>query len=117
VSYVDGSYKCGSQCYGFQCNGTNWTCFQQGDDTNDSYCRLGCTADTDCAKGQRCTIFTGDAPDIDFEELFCAKPCGMAGCSTAEDDTGMTGDCTCGMDGSCAAMGTACYQVSTNYGL
>jgi hypothetical protein len=124
VSYVDGTYKCGADCHGWTCNGTNWTCFAtysdgSGYDYTNSHCRLKCSVDTDCPMGQRCTEFTSEpAYAGSYAEKYCAVSCSTGGCSSAEDYLAMYGDCSCGASGACLSGGMyTCYQTSPKYGL
>ena len=121
VGYVDGSSKCQVECYGWACNGTNWSCYKQGSDNAGARCRLGCSSDTDCTtSGHRCTWFTKNAsyPGM-YSAQYCAQPCTVAGCTSAVDPYGMSGTLTCDAPSKeCRmAFGARGYQTSPSYGL
>ncbi len=126
VRLVDGNYRCDAQCYGWECNGTDWECYAtysdgSGTDYRNARCRKKCTTDASCGMSERCTVFTTKPSNPGWYKVnYCASSCASAGCSSALDGYAMSGMCTCAMDGACkTSMGTGyvCYQASPSYGL
>lgn len=121
VNYVDGSSKCQANCYGYDCNGTNWECYTQTSDYAGARCRQTCTTDGDCpTMGHRCTWFTErQATPGSYSVRYCAQPCTTAGCTTCVDSYGMFGNGVCNTTTkACTYLSMyTCYQTSPSYGL
>lgn len=120
VRYVDGSYKCQSNCYGWDCNGTGWECYKVGSDSAGARCRQTCSDDSDCSTvGHRCTWFTKNAsyPGA-YSTQYCAQPCTVAGCMLCVDGYGTTGTSSCDTaTKECRNVAGVGYQTSPSYGL